>query len=86
MDLPFARKRWCAAEGVKNLQTLSDSRDRSFGSAYGLRIAETGLLARAVFVVGRDGRIAWAQIVPELTQEPQYPPVLEAAKAAAQAR
>jgi thioredoxin-dependent peroxiredoxin len=87
MDLPFAQKRWCAAEGVQNLQTLSDSRDRSFASGYGLRIAETGLLARAVFVVGRDGKIAYAQIVPELTQEPEYPPVLAAAKAAvAQAR
>jgi thiol peroxidase len=85
MDLPFAQKRWCAAEGVKNLQTLSDSRDRAFGDAYGVRIKESGLLARSVFVVGRDGRIAYVRIVPELTQEPEYEPVLAAAKAAASA-
>jgi thiol peroxidase len=83
MDLPFAQKRWCGAEGVNNLTTVSDFRDRSFAEQWGLRIKESGLLARAVYVVGRDGRITYAQLVPELTQEPQYEPVLAAAKAAA---
>ena len=83
MDLPFAQKRWCGAEGVQNLRTLSDSRDRAFAERYGLRIKESGLLARSVFVVGKDGKIAYAQVVPELAQEPDYEPVLAAAKAAA---
>jgi len=83
MDLPFAQKRWCGAEGVKNLQTVSDYRDRAFGKAYGVLIRENMLLARAVFVVGKDGRIAYEQIVPELTQEPDYAAALAAARAAA---
>jgi len=83
MDLPFAQKRWCAAEGAKNLQVVSDYRDRAFGLAYGVYIKENGLLARSVFVVGPDGRLALVHIVPELTSEPDYDTVLAAAKKAA---
>jgi thiol peroxidase len=83
MDLPFAQKRWCGAEGIKNLQTLSDYRDRAFGQAYGVSIKENGLLARSVFVVGKDGAITYVQIVPELTQEPDYQAAIAAAKMAA---
>ena len=83
MDLPFAQKRWCGAEGIANLQTVSDFRDREFGRNYGLRIQENGLLARSVFVVGKDGRITYAQLVPEITQEPDYAPILAAAREAA---
>ena len=83
MDLPFAQKRWCGAEGVKNLQTISDYRDRAFGKAYGVYIKENGLLARTVFVVGKDGKIAYMQIVPELATEPNYQAALDAAKKAA---
>lgn len=82
MDLPFAQKRWCAAEGIENVRTVSDYRDRAFGRAYGVLIDQTRLLARSVFVIGRDGRIRYVQIVPELTDEPQYAPVLAAARAA----
>ncbi|HMB96166.1 MAG TPA: thiol peroxidase [Tepidisphaeraceae bacterium] len=83
MDLPFAQKRWCGAEGVMNLQTISDFRDRQFGQRYGVQIKENGLLARTVFVIDRQGKIAYVQIVPELTHEPDYAPVLDAAKKAA---
>lgn len=83
MDLPFAQKRWCGAEGVKNLQTVSDYRDRSFGMEYGVLMKENKLLARAVFVVGKDGRITYEQIVAELAEQPDYDAVLAAAKAAA---
>lgn len=83
MDLPFAQKRWCGAEGVQNLQTISDYRDRAFGKEYGVYIKEVGLLARAVFVVGKDGKIAYKQIVPEVTSEPDYAAALNAAKQAA---
>jgi len=78
MDLPFAQKRWCGTVGVKNVQTLSDHRDASFGKAYGVLIKNLRLLARAVFVVDKDGIIRYMQIVEELTDEPYYQPVLEA--------
>ena len=78
MDLPFAQKRWCGAAGVKNVQTLSDYRDASFGKAYGVLIKQLRLLARAVFVIDKEGIIRYVQIVDELTNEPNYDAVLEA--------
>jgi len=78
MDLPFAQKRWCGAAGIKNVQTLSDYRDASFGNAYGVLIKELRLLGRAVFVVDKKGIIRYVQIVNELINEPDYNAVLEA--------
>jgi len=78
MDLPFAQKRWCGAAGIKNVQTLSDYRDASFGNAYGVLIKELRLLGRAVFVVDKKDIIRYVQIVNELTNEPDYDAVLEA--------
>ncbi|MFA5252816.1 MAG: thiol peroxidase [Phycisphaerae bacterium] len=80
MDLPFAQKRWCGAAGVQNVQTLSDYRDASFGNAYGVLIKELRLLARAVFVVDKNGTIRYIQIVNETASEPNYEAVLEAVK------
>lgn len=80
MDLPFAQKRWCGAEGVQNLQTLSDHRDAAFGLAYGVLIEELRLLARGVFVVDPQGKIAYAQTVKEVTDEPNYGAALDAVK------
>jgi thiol peroxidase len=80
MDLPFAQKRWCGAAGVKNVLTLSDHRDASFGTAYGVLIKELRLLARAVFVVDKDGIIRYIEIVKELTNEPNYSSALEAVR------
>jgi thiol peroxidase len=80
MDLPFAQKRWCGAAGVQNVQTLSDYRDASFGKAYGVLIKELRLLARAVFVVDKNGIIRYIQIVKELSTEPDYKAVLEAVR------
>jgi len=80
MDLPFAQKRWCGAAGVKNVQTLSDHRDASFGNAFGVLIKELRLLARAVFVVDKEGVVRHIQIVDELTNEPDYEAALKAAK------
>ena len=80
MDLPFAQKRWCGAAGVDKLTTLSDHRDAAFGEAYGVLIKELRLLARAVFVVDREGSIQYIQLVKELTEEPDYEPVLDAVK------
>jgi len=78
MDLPFAQKRWSDAAGMKRVQTLSDHRDASFGTSYGLLIKELRLLARAVLLVDRDGAIRYIQIVRETTDEPDYAPVLSA--------
>lgn len=80
MDLPFAQSRWCAAAGVDAVTTLSDHRDASFGQAYGVLIKELRLLARAVFVVDRDGKIQHIHLVNETAQEPNYDAVLEATK------
>jgi thiol peroxidase len=80
MDLPFAQKRWCGAAGIKNLQTLSDYRDASFGMAYGVLIKDLRLLARAVFVVDKKGVVRYLQIVPEIATEPDYDAALKAAK------
>ena len=80
MDLPFAQKRWCGAAGVKNVLTLSDHRDAAFGTAYGVLIKELRLLARAVFVVDRQGVIRHAQLVKEVATEPDYAAVLDAVK------
>ena len=80
MDLPFAQKRWCGAAGIKNVQTLSDHRDASFGRAYGVLIKDLRLLARAVFVVDKKGVVRYLQIVPEIATEPDYDAALKAAK------
>ncbi|HZV77192.1 MAG TPA: thiol peroxidase [Candidatus Babeliales bacterium] len=82
MDLPFAQARWCGAQGDVKLEMLSDYRDHSFGKNYGLLIAELGLLARAVIVIGKDRTIDYVQIVPEVANEPDYDAALKAAAAA----
>jgi len=76
MDLPFAQKRWCAAAGVDRVITLSDYRKASFGQAYGLLIRDLRLLARAIFIVDRNGVLQYMQVVPEISQEPDYEEVL----------
>ncbi len=77
MDLPFAQKRWCGAAGVTNLQTLSDHRQAEFGKAYGVLIKELRLLARAIFILDREGTVKYVQLVPEVTNEPNYEEVLQ---------
>ena len=78
MDLPFAQKRWCGAAGVDKVVTLSDHRNASFGTAYGVLIKELRLLARAVFVLDREGIVRYIQMVKEVADEPDYDAVLEA--------
>jgi thiol peroxidase len=78
MDLPFAQKRWCGAAGVDKVTTLSDHRDANFGENYGVLIKELRLLARAIFVVDREGVIQYVQLVKEVTEEPDYDAVIAA--------
>ncbi len=80
MDLPFAQKRWCGAAGVDKVTTLSDHRDASYGTAYGVLIKELRLLARCIFVADQDGVIRYMQVVKEQTQEPDYGAVLDAVR------
>ena len=80
VDLPFAQKRWCAAEGIEAVQTLSDHRDLSFGKAYGVAIEELRLLTRAVFVVDQDNKITYVEYVSEATNHPDYEKALAAVK------
>ncbi len=78
MDLPFAQKRWCAAAGVERVKTYSDHRDADFGTKYGVLTKETRLLARAVFVVDRQGTIRYIEILGDISNEPQYDTILSA--------
>ena len=80
MDLPFAQKRWCGAAGVEKLITLSDHKEASFANNWGVLIKELRLLARAVWVVDRNGKVVHAQIVPEIAEEPDYDAALNAAR------
>ncbi len=80
MDLPFAQARWCGAAGVKNVRTLSDHRDAALGKAYGVLIKDLRLLARAVFVVDKQGVVRYVELVKEVTSEPNYAAALDAAK------
>ena len=81
LDLPFALKRFCGAEGIDRAITASDYKYRSFGEAYGVYLRELGLLTRAVFVINREGKIVHAEYVPEVTSEPDYAEALKAVKA-----
>lgn len=83
MDLPFAQKRWCGAAGVEHVVTASDHRNASFGENYGVLISGgplDRLHARAVFVVGPDDKIKYAEYVKDITEQPNYEAVLAAAK------
>ncbi|MDD4010489.1 MAG: thiol peroxidase [Fermentimonas sp.] len=74
-DLPFAAGRFCSAEGIDNVVTLSNFRDEAFGKDYGLLMTSgplKGLLARAVVIVNPEGKVVYTELVPEIAQEPDY--------------
>ncbi|HIP43255.1 MAG TPA: thiol peroxidase [Aquifex aeolicus] len=82
MDLPFAQKRFCESFNIQNITVASDFRYRDM-EKYGVLIGEgalKGLLARAVFIVDEEGKIAYIQLVPEITQEPNYDEVVNKVK------
>lgn len=80
MDLPFAQARYCAAEGIDNVDTLSDHRDADFGQKYGVLMEELRLLARSVFVVDADNKVTYVEYVSEVTDHPDYDAVLNHVK------
>ncbi len=74
-DLPFAQKRFCGAEGLENVENLSDFKTGSFGKDYGLELSEsvlTGLHSRVVLVIDENGVVKYAEQVPEIADEPNY--------------
>jgi thiol peroxidase len=81
-DLPFAQKRWCGAAGIDKVTTLSDYRDGSFGRAWGVMLQPLQIHARAVYVVDADNKVSYAQLVPEVTDHPDYDAAIAAAKQA----
>ncbi len=75
MDLPFAQQRFCSAEGIDNVVTLSAFRSPEFGKDYGVELVDgpmRGLLARSVVVLDENNRVLYTELVPEIAQEPDY--------------
>lgn len=84
-DLPFAQKRFCETEGIRNVVPLSMMRSRAFAKDYGVLLTDgplAGITARAVLVLDEENRVLHAQLVPEIAQEPDYEAALRAAGAA----
>jgi thiol peroxidase len=79
-DLPFAQSRFCGAEGIDKVVSLSDYRDMGFVENYGFLMDELGLLARGIVVIGKDGVVEHVEYVAEGTTEPDYSAALEVAK------
>ncbi|WP_455755617.1 thiol peroxidase [Sulfurimonas sp.] len=85
MDLPFASQRFCTTSGIENLTVASDYIDKEVSKAFGVLMDDNklkGLSARAVFVIDRSGEIVYKEIVPEVTEEPNYEAALDAIKEA----
>ena len=86
MDLPFAAAKFCNTAGIANITVTSDFRHKAFARKYGMLIADgplQGLCARAIFIISKDGRIVYKQVVPEITSEPNYEEALNKAQGAA---
>ena len=82
-DLPFAQKRFCEAEKVEHVTTLSGFRCKNFGTDYGIDIVDgplAGLYGRAIVVVSPEGKVTYTELVPEIAQEPNYDAALAAVK------
>ncbi len=80
-DLPFAMRRFCGAEGIDKVITLSDFRNRGFSKSYGVEMtngAMAGFFARSVVVVGADGKVKYTEMVPVVGQEPNYDAAIKA--------
>ena len=80
-DLPFAQKRWCGAAGIDRITVATDHFDVNFGQAYGVLMKEKRLLARAVWVVGKDGKVAFHELCPAAGEQPDYDKVVATARA-----
>ena len=82
-DLPFAHARFCVSEGITNVVNASEFRSNNFGKSYGVMLIDgkfKGLLARSVIVIDKDGTVLHSQLVPEMSEEPDYQSALDALK------
>jgi thiol peroxidase len=79
-DLPCSLSIWCGAAGVKNVKTYADHMDTSFGLAYGTLVKEIRVLARAVFVIDKNGVVQHVEYLPEIGQPPDYDKAMTAIK------
>ena len=80
-DLPFASGRFCTVEGIENVIPVSDFRDTDFDEKYGVKMADgplAGLLARAIVIIDKDGKVIYTEMVPEIVQEPDYDKAMKA--------
>lgn len=80
-DLPFAQKRFCAQEGIKNSISISDYKDHDFGKKYGFLIEDLALLSRGVVIVDKNGKISYTEYVKEVSNEVNFEAALDAVKA-----
>ncbi|MGE4282783.1 MAG: thiol peroxidase [Clostridia bacterium] len=80
VDLPFAQGRFCGAEGIKNIQVISDHKDLSFGESYGFVIDELRLLARGIVLIDKDDNVRYLEHVKEVADHPDYDRVLQELK------
>ncbi len=81
LDLPFASGRFCSAEGIDKLTVTSDFRNKDFANSYGVLLGGSvlaGVTCRAIFVVNEEGKVTYKEIVPEITEEPNYDAAIEA--------
>ena len=85
LDMPFAQKRFCSSENISNMQTLSDTRNHSFGQNYGVLIEglPMPLLSHAVFIADKTGKLSYVEYVPEVASHPNYDKAMEALRAVA---
>jgi thiol peroxidase len=75
LDLPFAAGRFCSTEGITNLTVTSDFRNKDFANAYGVLLGGSvlaGVTCRAIFAIDENGIVTYKEIVPEITEEPNY--------------
>ncbi|MBB6674311.1 thiol peroxidase [Cohnella nanjingensis] len=79
-DLPFAQARWCGAAGVDRVVMLSDYKDNNFGKAYGVLIKEFGLDLRSIFVLDANDKIAYVEVLKEMTEHPDYEAAVSAVR------
>ncbi len=77
VDLPFAQERFCGAQGINNIQVVSDYKDLDFGEKYGFVIDEFRLLSRGIIVIDKSNEVKYVEYVEEITNEPDYEKALE---------
>lgn len=82
IDTPMAQGRWCGAAKADKIKMLSDYKDQNFGKAFGVYVKELGILQRSIFIIGKDDKVKYVQLVKEITEHPNYDEAISALKSA----